>query len=156
MNGKPKGEPSATLKAVPKPVHSNGKRFSDQTLVEAARRRSNTRTVDAYLTALERDRLRGTRSPERIQAKLDALEAELSDDPAPYRRVVAIQERMDLETELRSALAKSDLPEREAAAIEVLGEWADAKGVSYAALREGGIPAHVLKAAGITRTRSVT
>ena len=67
-------------------------------------------------------------------------------------RVRLIQERLDLTAELSARSAPDDLAELEAAFVEVAKPFAEAKGITYPAWREVGVPASVLARAGITRS----
>ena len=113
------------------------------------------RTVSRYLSAL--DSTKPKRGRQRSSEKMQARLAELPDDIAqakPLKRVHLIQELMDLETELSKEEQTMDLSEIEGEFIAIAAEYSGRKGISYAAWREVGVPASVLKAAGVARTRS--
>jgi hypothetical protein len=61
------------------------------------------------------------------------------------------QERMDLQRELETMGKKSDLSALEGDFVKTASKYAQRKGISYAAWRELGVPADVLKKAGISR-----
>ena len=61
---------------------------------------------------------------------------------------------MDLELELSQLQTKMDLAPLERAFIEVAAEYSSRKGVSKHAWREVGVPAEVLKRAGISDSSS--
>ena len=111
------------------------------------------RTVSRYLSAL--DSTKPKRGRQRSSEKMQARLAELPDDIAqakPLKRVHLIQELMDLETELSKEEQTMDLSEIEGEFIAIAAEYSGRKGISYAAWREVGVPASVLKAAGVART----
>ena len=114
--------------------------------------RAEGRAVKAYLEALDKNRpKRGRkRTPDSIKKRLTAIEAEL-DDASPIQRLQLIQERMDLGKELAMLDTKVDLSALESAFVKTGGAYAQRKGISYAAWRELGVPADVLKRANITR-----
>jgi len=62
-----------------------------------------------------------------------------------------VQERMDLQKELEAMGTTVDLSALEAAFVKTAAKYAQRKGISYAAWRELGVPADVLKKAGISR-----
>ena len=66
-------------------------------------------------------------------------------------RVALIQERMDLERELATMEEKVDISEFEADFVNVAKSCSDRRGISYAASRDAGIDAAILKKAGISR-----
>ena len=113
------------------------------------------RTVSCYLSAL--DSTKPKRGRQRSSEKMQTRLAELPDEIAqakPLKRVHLIQELMDLETELSKEEQTMDLSEVEGEFIAIAAEYSGRKGISYAAWREVGVPASVLKAAGVARTRS--
>ncbi len=113
------------------------------------------RTVSRYLTALDSTKpKRGRqRSPEKMQARVAALPDEIA-QAKPLKRVHLIQELMDLEVELAKEVETVDISDIEGEFISVAAEYSERKGISYGAWREVGVPASVLKAAGVARTRS--
>jgi hypothetical protein len=117
-----------------------------------AKGREQGRVVRAYLTALDEHKpKRGRqRTPESITKRLAEIDGALSSSD-PLKRVQLIQERLDL-TKERDASAPNDLPELEAAFVKVAKVYGDAKGLTWAAWREVGVPAGVLVEAGISRT----
>jgi hypothetical protein len=60
-----------------------------------------------------------------------------------------VQPRLDIHTELAGLDQAARLPELEEAFVNVAASWAKRTGVSAAALREVGVPASVLKRAGL-------
>jgi len=114
--------------------------------------RSEGRAVKGYLEALDKSRpKRGRkRTPDSIKKRLTAIDRELG-DASPIHRLQLIQERMDLGKELATMDTKVDLSALESAFVKTAGGYAERKGISYAAWRELGVPAEVLKRAGISR-----
>ncbi|MCY4037745.1 MAG: hypothetical protein OXF64_09890 [bacterium] len=113
------------------------------------------RTVSRYLSALDQTKpKRGRqRSSEKMQARLSELPDEIA-QAKPLKRVHLIQELMDLEAELAAEEQTVDISSVESEFISIAAEYSNRKGISYAAWREVGVPASVLKAAGVARTRS--
>jgi hypothetical protein len=111
------------------------------------------RAVRNYLDALQRNRpKRGRRrTAASIRKRLDAISTKLS-DASPLQRLQLVQERMDLRTELQQLGAKVDLSALERQFTKAARAYSERKGISYAAWRELGVPADVLKKAGITRS----
>jgi uncharacterized protein YicC (UPF0701 family) len=115
--------------------------------------RSEGRTVRAYLEAIETHRpKRGRkRTPDSIRKRLQAIEQELP-EVDPLKRLQLIQERIDLSHELERLASDNDLAELEQDFVSVAKNYAQRKGISYSAFRELGVPANVLKAAGVSRS----
>ena len=114
--------------------------------------RAESRTVSSYLEVLEANRpKRGRkRTAESVNARLEAIVEEL-DGADMLARVNLIQERMDLEYELAVMDDKIDISEYEAEFLAVAKSYSDRRGITYAAWREAGLDAAILKKAGITR-----
>ena len=117
--------------------------------------RDEGRAVRRYLQALEAHRpKRGRRrTPESIRSRIAKIDASLV-SADPLARVHLVQERMDLHAELLVTDESVDISELEEAFVQAAASYSERKGLSYAAWREIGIDAVVLKRAGITRTRS--
>jgi hypothetical protein len=114
--------------------------------------RSEGRIVRRYLDALEaRTPRRGRRrTPESIARRLDIIEETI----AEVDRLSALklaQERLDLQDELDAMTPEYDIDELAAEFAEIAANYSDRQGISYAAWREAGVPAAVLREAGISR-----
>jgi hypothetical protein len=114
--------------------------------------REEGRAVRRYLEALEAHRpKRGRkRSQETIQKQLLQIDEKLEVADA-LTRVLLVQERMDLQTEAAVKGAQVDLTALEEDFIKAAKNYSERKGISYAAWREAGVDAGVLKAAGLRR-----
>ena len=115
--------------------------------------RAEGRAVKDYLQALEDSRpKRGRRrTPDSIQKRLDTIE-EAIETADPMTRLALIQERNDLTVELANMSDETDISELESAFAKVAKAYSERKGIGYAAWREIGVPAAVLKDAGIARS----
>jgi uncharacterized protein YicC (UPF0701 family) len=115
--------------------------------------RAEGRAVKDYLQALENSRpKRGRRrTPDSIQKRLDTIEESIP-TANPMTRLSLIQERNDLTLELDNMADETDISELEKAFTNVAKAYSERKGIGYAAWREIGVPAAVLKDAGITRS----
>lgn len=114
--------------------------------------RSEGRAVKNYLEALQQNRpKRGRRrTPDSIKKRLVAIDSSYGDVSALQQLQLA-QERMDLQRELETMGNKVDLSALESDFVTTASKYAQRKGISYAAWRELGVPADVLKKAGISR-----
>jgi len=129
-----------------------GKKMTDEHKAALAEGRAHGRAVRAYLDALETHRpKRGRkRTPESMRKRLAAIESDLG-DADPMKRLQLIQERMDLEAALARSEETVDLTELEDAFVGAAAAYGASKGITYAAWREVGVPAAMLKRAGISR-----
>ncbi len=114
--------------------------------------REEGRAVRRYLEALEAHRpKRGRkRTAESIQRRLDDIEARL-ETADPLSRLQLVQERMNLQNELATKSEAVDLSELEEEFVNAAKGYGERKGITYAAWREAGVDAAVLKRAGIRR-----
>ena len=92
------------------------------------------------------------RTPESIQKRLADIDTKL-DSVDRLTRLQLVQERMDLEQELAAKSATVDLTALEEAFVGAASDYGRRKGISYAAWRDAGVDAAVLKRAGIRRAR---
>jgi len=113
------------------------------------------RAVRDYLEALEQHRpKRGRkRTPDSIKKRLQAIEDALP-DATPIKKVELVQERRDLEVELATMGAKVDLSGLEKGFVRAAKTYSERKGIGYSTWREVGVPADVLRRAGISRSAS--
>jgi len=118
--------------------------------------RDQGRAVKAYLDALEQHRPRRgrQRTVESITRRLAAIEAEM-EQVSSLKRLQLTQERRDLEAELAAKSSGGvDLSALEAEFVRHAQAYGTSKGIAYATWRELGVPADVLKRAGIARSSS--
>lgn len=108
--------------------------------------------VREYLEAIEKHRpKRGRkRTPESIKKRLATINERLKTAHA-LERVNLIQERMNLEAEAARLSQKVDLSALESGFIKAAKDYSRRKGITYSAWRQAGVPADVLRRAGITR-----
>lgn len=127
--------------------------MSDQHKAALAEGRSEGRAVKAYLEALEQNRPRRgrKRTPDSVKKRLAAIDASLADASA-LARLQLVQERMDLQKELESMGQKVDLTKLEGEFVKTAKKYSERKGISYAAWRELGVSADILKKAGVSRS----
>ena len=114
--------------------------------------RAEGRMVRAYLEALESSRpKRGRkRTKESIGRRLERIEAEL-EAADPLKRLQLTQEQIDLTEELESMDNGVNMADLEDDFVRVAQGYAERKGITYQAFRQIGVPASVLKRAGISR-----
>jgi hypothetical protein len=126
---------------------------TDEHKAAMAEGRSQSRAISAYLQGLEANKpKRGRkRTSESIDKRLAAIEEEL-ESAAPIKALSLVQERRDLIEEKSRMGETVDLDELEEAFVAAAKPYGERKGISYAAWRELGVPASVLKRAGIGRS----
>ena len=126
--------------------------MSDDHKAALAVGRTEGRVVRRYLDALEANKpKRGRkRTPDSIQRRLKVIDAELAETDR-LNELKLVQERMNLELELASLGARQDLAGLEVEFVKVAKAYSARQGISYAAWRAVGVPAAVLKKAGVSR-----
>jgi len=127
--------------------------MSDAHKAALAEGRNQGRAVRRYLEALEAHKpKRGRkRTPDSMKKRLARIDTELESADA-LKRLQLIQERLDLTAELETADEKVDLSGLEQEFVDAAAAYSRRKGISYAAWRELGVEAAVLKRAGISRS----
>ena len=126
--------------------------MTDEHKAALAKGRAEGRIVRDYLEGLRATKpKRGRkRTPETIARRLEAIDRELL-SASPIDELLLIQERKNLEAE-RAAMSNSiDMSALEADFVGVARSYGESKAISYSSWRDVGVPASVLKSAGISR-----
>ncbi len=120
-----------------------------------AQGRTESRIVSKYLEALSAGKgKRGRkRTPESINMQITKLDREMETASA-IRRLELTQMRFDLEIERERLSARVDIGGVEKEFVKIAKSYAKRTGIGYNAFRSLGVPAEILKKAGITRARS--
>jgi uncharacterized protein YicC (UPF0701 family) len=126
--------------------------MSDAHKAALAKGRLEGRVVREYLEGLRATKpKRGRkRTPESIRKRLDAIDVEMA-SASPLEELLLVQERRDLTDELAGMSNQIDMETLEADFVTVAKSYSDSKSISYASWRDVGVPANVLKQAGINR-----
>lgn len=127
--------------------------MSDEHKAALAKGRTEGRAVRQYLEALRSSKpKRGRkRTPDSINKRLAKIDEELT-TADPLMELKLVQERRDLTNELAASDAAVDKDALEAAFVDVAKGYSERQGITYAAWREVGVDASVLKRAGISRS----
>jgi uncharacterized Ntn-hydrolase superfamily protein len=120
-----------------------------------AQGRNESRVVSRYLEAVTAGKgKRGRkRTPESISLQIARIDQEI-DTASAIRRLELTQRRSDLAIEKKRLTARVDLTAVEKDFVKAAKSYAARNGISYASFRALGVPADVLKKAGIARTRA--
>ncbi len=148
-------------KAARKPARKATKRPAARKLSTAHKRalaegRTMSATVDRYLSAVNTPKRRGRKvSKASLQQRLADARAKAK-SASGVDKVLAAQDVRDLQSRianLDAAAGGSDLKSLEAAFVKIAKRFGENRGIGYGAWRDAGVPAPVLKKAGIARTR---
>jgi len=117
-----------------------------------AKGRAEGRAVRDYLDALRANKpKRGRkRTPDSIKRRLDAIDEQLAAADA-LSELRLIQERRNLTDELATMGTGVDLAAVESSFADVAASYSQRHGITYSSWREIGVPAAVLRRAGIAR-----
>jgi hypothetical protein len=119
-----------------------------------AKGREQGRVVRDYLAALEVGKKPGRKVDESsIRKRIKDVQKQIDAEADPGRRVTLIQKRLDLENRLVTMHDEPDFAALEKAFVDAASDYSDRRGISYTAWREAGVPAEVLRRAGVPRTR---
>lgn len=127
--------------------------MSDEHKEALAQGRKEARAIKAYLSALDSRKPGRPVSKGSLQTRLEKVNEKLAATDNPLETVDLIQSKIDIERTLAELENAQDVGSLESGFIENVGSYSQRKGVSYTAWREFGVPASVLRKAGIKETR---
>ena len=127
--------------------------MSDEHKRALAQGRKETRAVKAYLKALDGKKPGRPVTKESLELRVKAAQEQINETEDPLRRLEWTQRRLDLEKQLSEYEGKDDMEAIEAEFVEHAASYSVRKGISYTAWREVGVPASVLRQAGVKETR---
>lgn len=136
----------------PKETATKKRTMSDEHKAAIAEGRAQAKAVSDYLEALASTRSkRGRqRTPAAIESRIAAIDSELAEADA-LSALNLRQERKDLAEELAAKRDVVDVSAYEEAFVAQAAAYGSRKGISYKVWRDAGVPAAVLKRAGISR-----
>jgi hypothetical protein len=115
--------------------------------------RAESRAIKAYLGALERRRPGRPVNQAALQNRLSKLGEKLSTEEDSLKRLELIQTRLDVEEQIKELSDRAGFDELEAGFKKHALSYSERKGITYTAWLEAGVPAAVLRSAGIPETR---
>lgn len=127
--------------------------MSDEHKAALAQGRREGRAVKAYLKLLGSRRPGRPVTKESLTSRIAGLNEKIEMEADPLRRLELIQSRLDAEDQMAEVADAVDADEVEAEFVRVAKTYSERKGITYSAWRESGVPAQVLREAGIPRTR---
>ena len=125
--------------------------MSDEHKAALKQGRLEAREIKAYLSALGNRRRGRPVTKESLQQRIDSLETKIAAEPDPLKAVELRQQRIDAEHRLGDMGDAPDHEALEAGFVKYAKGYGERKGIGYAAWREQGVPAAVLREAGIGR-----
>lgn len=125
--------------------------MSEEHKAALARGRREARIIKPYLDALGSRKRGRPVTPSTLRKRIEGLEQRISAETNPLKAIELRQARIDAERRLATLDGADVLSDLEAGFIKYAASYSTRKGISYAAWREAGVPAAVLKRAGVTR-----
>src|SRR3954467_11598769 len=142
----------ATKKAAKRPGERKLSAAHKRALAEG---RTMSATVDRYLSAVNTPKRRGRKvSKSALQQRLVDARAKAK-SATGVDRVLGAQEVRDLQSRIANmdTAGGGDIKGLEAAFVKIAKRFGENRGIGYGAWRDAGVPAVVLKRAGVARTR---
>ena len=118
-----------------------------------ARGRKEARAIKAYLKTVDTGKHGRPVSRESLEKSLEKTNRRIEDSDDPLKTVDLIQTRLDIELALSRVEDVESIERLEAKFVEYAASYSERKGVSYTAWRQFGVPATVLRNAGVPETR---
>lgn len=115
--------------------------------------RQQSRAIKRYLKAIEARTPGRPVTRESLEKRLAALNEKIESSDDPLKSVELIQKRLDLEDALAHLGDGASFEELEDGFVTHAKAYSERKAISYSAWREFGVPAAVLRSAGIPETR---
>jgi hypothetical protein len=125
--------------------------MSAQHKAALAQGRREARAIKLYLEALGNRRPGRPITPVSLKKRIGDLEAKIAAETDPLKAVDLRQSRIEAEHALARAESAADMAELEKGFTKHAKSYSKRKGISYTAWREVGVPAAMLKQAGINR-----
>ena len=118
-----------------------------------AQGRREARAIKAYLKAIDGRKPGRPVTRESLEERLSRVKAKIASSDDPLKSVELIQARLDIEDALAQMDGSEDIDSLEAEFVSHAASYAERKGITYPAWREVGVPAAVLRKAGIPERR---
>ena len=118
-----------------------------------ARGRRESRAIKNYLKTIESRKPGRPVTKESLTSRLATVNTKLDGMDDPLKRLDLLQSRLDIEEALASVKDVANLDQIEADFVANAKGYSQRKSISYTAWRRFGVPAAVLKKAGIPETR---
>jgi len=125
--------------------------MSDEHKAALAQGRAEARAIKAYLAATGSRKRGRPVTPQSLAKRTVDLERRIEAEVNPLRAVDLRQARLDAEAQLAQIQDAADVTQLEAGFVQHAAAYSQRKGISYAAWREAGVTAAVLRQAGIGR-----
>jgi hypothetical protein len=127
--------------------------MSDEHKRALAQGRTEARAIKAYLEALAARKPGRPVTKESLEKRITSVNERIASTDNPLEVVDLIQSRLDIEKSLEQVQDEVQIDVLEGGFVTNAASYSERKGVTYTAWREFGVPAAVLRKAGIKETR---
>ncbi len=118
-----------------------------------AKGRLEARAIKSYLKALDGRKPGRPVTKESLDKRLARVDSKLGEETDPLKKLDLMQSRLEIENALQSAGGGASIEELAAGFASHAKSYSDRKGISYTTWRQFGVPAELLRKAGIPETR---
>lgn len=125
--------------------------MSEEHKAALAKGRRESRAIKQYLEGLKGRRPGRPVTPATLTKRIGDLKTKIAQEKDPLKSVELRQARIEAEQSLAKAEDSPDIADLEKLFVKNAKSFSNRKGISYAAWREAGVPAALLKEAGISR-----
>lgn len=115
--------------------------------------RKEAKAIKQYLDALALRRPGRPVTKDSLEKRLTTIQERLASETDALKRVDLHQAKIEVEGALASAQESHDIADLENGFTDVAAAYSARKGITYGAWRSVGVPASILKKAGVARTR---
>jgi hypothetical protein len=116
-----------------------------------AQGRRESRAIKRYLEALGNRRPGRPVTTESLESRISRIDDKLRDENDPLKKVDLLQQRIDAAEALKRISATEDIQTLEEGFVDSARTYSERKGITYSAWREAGVPAEILRKAGVGR-----
>lgn len=127
--------------------------MSEEHKAALAEGRKQARAIKSYLNAIASRKPGRPVTKETLNSRLVKVNQKLEEADSPLDEIDLIQSRLDIERAMAELEDAQNMAELEAGFVEHAAAYSERKGISYTAWREYGVPAKVLRSAGVKETR---
>jgi hypothetical protein len=118
-----------------------------------AQGRLEARAIKSYLKGLEGRRPGRPVTKESLDKRLTRIDSKLDAETDPLKRLDLMQSKLEIESALQSAGGGASLEDLATGFVKHAKSYSERKGISYTTWRQYGVPAELLRTAGIAETR---
>lgn len=118
-----------------------------------AQGRQEARSIKAYLKALNSKKAGRPITRASLENRLLGIDSKLEAETDPLKRLDLLQTRTDIESLIRNIENETNIEELAKGFVNHAKSYSERKGIGYSTWREAGVPAKILRSAGIPQSR---